>query len=101
MYKDLLPIGSIVRAKGGERNLMICGRIVGRGDSNEVYDYVGCIYPEGVVDSSNLYFFNRDVIEECVFRGYEGDEELNFRANVLDKLGELEVVDGNIVPKRK
>ncbi len=101
MYKDLLPIGSIVRIKGGERNLMICGRIMARTNSDEIYDYVGCLYPEGIVDPSNLYFFNREGIDECVYRGYEGQEELDFRHNILDTLDELEVVDGKIVQKEK
>ena len=99
MYKDLLPIGSIIRIKGGEKKLMICGRIMTRTGSDEIYDYVGCLYPEGIVDPSNVYFFNRDGIEECVWRGYEGEEEMNYRHKVLDLLGELEVIDGKIVPK--
>lgn len=99
MYKDLLPIGSIVKIKGAKRNLMICGRVVARDGSEDVYDYVGCIYPEGLIDISNLYFFNRIAIEECVYHGYEGQEELDFRNNVLASLKDVEVVNGQIVPK--
>ena len=45
MYKDLLPIGSVVLLKGGEKRLMVCGRVVCSGDSEEIHDYVGCYYP--------------------------------------------------------
>ena len=40
MYTDLLTIGSIVKIKGAKRDLMICGRVVARTGSEEVYDYV-------------------------------------------------------------
>lgn len=101
MYKDLLPIGSIVLLKGGERKLMICGRIVSGGENDEIFDYVGCIYPEGVIDSSNMLFFNRDTIKEKYFIGFQDKEEMDFREKFLDQLGELEVVDGTIVPKNR
>lgn len=39
MYKDLLPIGTIVKIKGTARNMMICGRIVAKNDENTIYDY--------------------------------------------------------------
>ncbi len=100
MYKDLLPIGSIVRLTDGERRLMICGRIVSQAGTDKIYDYVGCIYPQGIEDSDNMYFFNRDVIEDIYFIGFQDKEELIFRHEMLDQLGELEVVDGHIVPKQ-
>lgn len=100
MYKDMLPIGSIVRLIEGERRLMICGRIVSQAGSDKIYDYVGCIYPQGIEDADNMYFFNRDAIEEVFFIGFQDKEELMFRHEGLDKLGELEIVDGRIVPKQ-
>nr|MCR4909192.1 DUF4176 domain-containing protein [Lachnospiraceae bacterium] len=47
MYKDLLPIGSVVLLKGGQRKLMITGRILSDEKLTEIYDYVGVIYPLG------------------------------------------------------
>ena len=99
MYKDLLPIGSIVRLKGAERKLMVCGRIVCNEKADQIYDYVGCIYPQGIIGSSEMYFFNRDGIEEYHFIGFQDKEEMEYRHGVLDTLGELQVVDGQIVPK--
>lgn len=101
MYKDLLPIGSIVKLRGGERRLMVCGRVVASGEANVIYDYVGCLYPQGVVNSSNMLFFNRDSIEEYYFIGFQDREEMEYRHGVLDALGELQVVDGKIVPVEK
>lgn len=100
MYKTLLPIGSIVRLAGGERRLMICGRVVCQAGTNQIHDYVGCLYPEGVDNSDNMYFFSHDAIEDIFFIGFQDKEELVFRHEVLDQLGELEVIDGQIVPKQ-
>ena len=46
-----------------------------------------------------MFFFNRDAIDRVFFLGFQDAEELAFRSEVLDKLGELEIKDGSIVPK--
>lgn len=99
MKENFLPIGSVVRLKGGEKKLMICGRIACKSGSDEIYDYVGCRVPEGVV-GTDMLFFNKENIEEYFFIGFQDKEELQFE-EMLDELGELEVVDGQIVPKRE
>lgn len=103
MYKDLLPVGSVVQLKGGDKRLMVCGRVVSGGDNNSIYDYVGCYYPEGIVDSSKLFFFAQDAIEDVYFIGFQDREEIEFRRNVLSKLdeGELAIEDGQVVLKTK
>lgn len=103
MYKDLLPIGSVVLLKGGEKRLMVCGRVVCRENENHIYDYIGCYYPEGVVDSSALFFFDHDAVEDIFFIGFQDKEEMQYRAGVLGALEheELMVQDGQIVIKEK
>lgn len=101
MYKNMLPIGSVVLLKGGNKRLMVCGRIQTRAGSDTIYDYSGCYFPEGLIDSQNLFFFNRDAIDNVFFIGCQDQEELTFRRDVLDRLGELEVVNGSIVEKDK
>lgn len=99
MYKDLLPIGSVVLLEGGEKRLMICGRILCKAGEDRIYDYVGCYYPEGIIESDNMFFFNRDAIDRVFFIGFQDAEELKFREEYLDNLGELVVKDGAIVSK--
>ncbi len=99
MYKNLLPIGSVVLLKGGNKKIMVCGRIQAKDGENAIYDYSACYYPEGIVDPSSMFFFNRDAIDTVYFIGFQDKDELNFRQNVLDKLGELEIKDGSIVPR--
>lgn len=100
MYKQLLPIGSVVLLKGGDKRVMICGRVQTRTGDMNIYDYSSCYYPEGIVGSDSMFFFNHDDIEKIFFLGYQDDEELAFHENVLDQLGELEICDGEIVPKK-
>lgn len=101
MYKNLLPIGSVVLLKGGNKRVMICGRVQNRAGTNEIYDYSACFFPEGIVNPGNMFFFNRDAIETVFFIGLQDKEELDFRAAVLDQLGDLEVRDGQIVAKKQ
>ena len=47
MYKELLPIGTVVILRGGLRKLMITGIKVANVDTLEkVYYYIGVLYPE-------------------------------------------------------
>lgn len=100
MYKDLLPIGSVVLLKGGQRKLMVVGRVVCKEDDNKIYDYIGCLYPQGILTTSELYFFNTESIENVFFIGFQDTEEMSFKG-FLENLGELEVVNGQIVPKER
>ena len=99
MREKFLPIGTVVLLKGGKKRIMICGRIQTRSGEDKIYDYSACYYPEGIVGSSSMVFFNRDSIERVFFLGFQDTEELVYNENVLGKLGELEVRDGRIVNK--
>ncbi len=91
MYKNMLPIGSIIRTEGAERKLMVIGRVVTTEENDMIYDYVGVPYPEGINDSDKMYFFNRDQIEELLFIGFQDQEALLFQSEVLDNIGELTI----------
>ena len=99
MYEKLLPIGSVVLLKEGNKRVMICGRVQAQVEKEKIYDYVACYYPEGIIDSNKLFFFNREDIEMVFFIGFQDPEEFKFRGEVLAKVGELEVKDGKVVPK--
>ena len=101
MYKDLLPIGSVVLIKGGEKRVMICGRIQAKADNDKIYEYSACYYPEGIIDPDSMFFFDNDAIENIFFIGFQDPEEIAFRTQVLEKLGDLEIKDGVIVRKEE
>ena len=84
--KKLLPIGSIVLLKDGEKKLMVCGILQNSiDDDSQVYDYFGVLYPEGHMGERFQYLFNHADIEKVVYRGYEDEERNSF----IDKLAEF------------
>lgn len=99
MYKDMLPLGSVVLLKGGNKRVMICGRVLTRAGEDKIYDYCACYFPEGIIGSKNMVFFDNEAIERIFFMGFTDIEEQNFSERVLAQLGELEVKNGKIVKK--
>lgn len=55
-------------------------------DDDHIYDYVGCFYPEGILDPDQLFFFDSDLIQEIHHVGLRDDEELDFSAKVLTEI---------------
>lgn len=87
-----LPLGTVVLLKGGEKKLMIIGfSVVGEEDQNKMYDYLGCIYPEGVLSSSKNLLFNNDQIEKIVSYGFYDEEDADFKITleaVVDQINQ-------------
>ena len=81
--QELLPIGSIVLLKDGEKRLMISGikQSDVSGDGKE-YDYLGVLYPEGHIGDQFQYLFNHEDISKIIFRGFEDDERETFLAKL-------------------
>lgn len=77
-----LPIGSVVLLKNGKKRVMIYGRKV-RADEG-VYDYLGCLYPEGMLNSNDVIVFNQDRIQMVYFIGFQDLEEIVFRSRLRD-----------------
>lgn len=89
MIKDLLPIGSVVLLKEGEKRLMICGVLQQEADgSGDTYDYMGVFYPEGHIGDKYQYLFKHEDIEKLYFRGYEDDEREEFINKLAEAYGD-------------
>ncbi|MFD1335895.1 DUF4176 domain-containing protein [Oceanobacillus iheyensis] len=79
----MLPIGSIVYLKEGTSKLMILNRAPILPAENQeqkgvMYDYSGCIYPQGL-DPNNVLYFNEENIDKVVSKGYKDEEEERFQ----------------------
>lgn len=86
--RQLLPIGSVVLLKDGEKRLMIIGvKQTDVDGSEKEYDYIGVLYPEGYVGDEFRYLFDHVDIERVYFRGFE-DTERNGFIDRLEKLYE-------------
>lgn len=79
MFKDLLPIGSVVLLKGGSKKLMIIGlKPTKESQPDDVYDYIGVLYPEGFISNEYNFLFNHEDINDVVFTGYNNPERESF-----------------------
>lgn len=89
-YEKYLPIGTVVLLKNGQKRVMITGFCAIPGDdTKKVYDYIGCLYPEGFISSSQNLLFDHDQIEKLYYLGYSDDEEKEFKKKLKDTLTEL------------
>ncbi len=92
-YDDILPIGSVVKLKGGNKRLMIYGikqlQKVSEADEVTEYDYIGVLYPEGNLGQKSQYLFNHTDVETTYFRGFE-DLERQMFVQKLNELNEIE-----------
>lgn len=92
--KSLLPIGSVVLLEGGQKRLMICGRIQTDVATGITYDYSACYYPEGILNSKELLMFNNENIKKLFFVGFQDGEEFAFRKFLEEHIGEEDKMKG-------
>ena len=82
MKERFLPIGTVLLLKGGKKEVMITSYCIfptniqikdGKAvkPDQKMYEYGGCIYPEGILDSSMSCAFNHNQIEKILHMGYE------------------------------
>ena len=84
--KKYLPIGSVVLLKGAKKRLMITGFCAQPdNDMNKIYDYSGCLYPQGIISTDAMAVFNHEDIETVYNVGYIDNEEIEFKKG-LDKV---------------
>ncbi len=70
----ILPIGSVVKINGVEKEIMIFGYLQKSGISKVNYvDYIGVPYPEGNIGPQVQIGFQRKDIVEVLFEGYKTD----------------------------
>ena len=86
-----LPIGTIVLLKGGIKRLMITGFCVSSQEKqDEVWDYVGCLYPEGVLSTGTNCVFDHTQISKVIYMGLSDDEEKNFKKLLKETIAKAE-----------
>lgn len=75
----MLPIGSIVYLSEGNQKMMILNRgaVVEQNNERVLFDYTGATYPKGL-DPEQVYYFNKEDIDEVVFEGYKDSDEKRF-----------------------
>lgn len=79
MFERTLPIGSVVLLKGAKKRLMIIGYCKYKaGDDETIYDYAGCLYPEGFMSPESTALFNHEDIDKIFALGYQNKLRFEF-----------------------
>lgn len=81
-----LPIGSVVMTKHANKKFMITGYLVSQGAGKKVYDYIACLYPEGVISTKENIAFDHSEIKTIYAIGYSDEEQ----KKVIQKIKELD-----------
>ncbi len=89
MKEKYLPIGSVVILKGAKKRIMITGYAqIDMEKKDKVYDYCGCLFPQGIISTENTLLFNHDKIEKIFAIGYSDDEGKDFLEKLKETLTE-------------
>lgn len=83
---DWLPIGTVVLLKDTNKRLMIYGRGQKDLNSEKIWDYVGCLYPEGNIGPEYTFLFDHEQIEKIEHLGLRDEEESRFRHMLQEAL---------------
>ena len=60
-----LPLGTVVLLEGGAKRVMITGFATASSDDPDlIYDYAGCMYPQGFITSNQTVLFDHDQIQK-------------------------------------
>ena len=85
MEEKYLPIGTVVMLTGGTKRVMITGFCAIQDSNKEkVWDYSGCIYPEGFLSSNQTLLFDHSQIEKIHYFGLIDEEEENFKKRLKE-----------------
>lgn len=80
MYEKTLPIGSVVILENATKRIMILGYCqYKQGEMKKIYDYVGCPYPEGFINSNKMVLFDHSQIKHIYALGFQNEEQFIFR----------------------
>jgi len=90
MNKKYLPIGSIVKLKNKDVLIMITGYYSVEYEENVmIYDYSGCLYPEGLMVKNGICSFNHSDIDNVIVNNFDSKDTLEDKLIDLDNIENL------------
>lgn len=81
-YEKYLPIGTVVLLKNAKKRVMITGFCCTNSKNNKIYDYTGCLYPEGYLTPKNILLFDHFQIDKIYHLGLVDNEEKKFKEDL-------------------
>lgn len=88
-YPKYLPLGSVVILKNAWRKVMIMGfSPIDMDKKDKIYDYLGCLYPEGIIRTDVNILFNHEDIKEIKAIGLIDEEQKEFMSKIDELIGD-------------
>ena len=98
--KKYLPLGTVCLLKEAKKKVMIIGFVAkGKDLGDKLFDYVGCVYPEGILTSNHNLLFNHNDIQEVYFIGFSNAEDKAFKQKlneVVNGIGSKSVTNQTV-----
>ena len=86
-YPKYLPVGSVVMLKNGLKRVMITGYLpVVETEETKEYDYIACLYPEGILKTDYNICFNHEDIKKIYAIGLRDEEQKDFEKNMKEAI---------------
>ena len=97
MNEKYLPIGSVVILKNAKKRLMITGYCMTdkNDNANKMYDYSGCLFPEGIISTNQTALFNHEQIEKVFYVGYQDEEVRTFIEKLNNVMKNQDAINAN------
>ncbi len=100
--EKFLPIGTVVMLKGGSKRVMITGFCsMAAEDQSKMFDYAGCMFPEGFLSSDQTALFNHEQIEKIYHMGLVDDEEQKFKSTLKSLVNQMSAGNINSIQQSK
>ncbi len=90
-----LPVGTVVLIKGSVKKIVLIARgVITLIDGEQRYfDYGGCLYPEGLIGDSILYF-NHEDIQSVIHKGFSDEDDELMVKHLLKETAKLSIEKG-------
>ena len=94
MGEKYLAVGTVVMLKGATKRLVITGFCGMENEKKEkMWDYSGCMYPEGFLNTNQVALFDHSQIEKICHLGLVDDpEEKEFKIKMKDYLANIKTM---------
>lgn len=77
------PIGTVISLKDGVKKIMITGYFPVTVDNDKIiFDYSGCMYPEGFMSNDKILMFDHNQIEKIYHIGFCDQECIEFHKQI-------------------
>lgn len=78
--RRFLPLGTVLKLdQESAEKIMIVSRMVRKvNEDDKMWDYCGCLVPQGINNQAELKFFNHSDIRQLLFIGFQDEDELKY-----------------------